>query len=231
LTQPSTLVLFDIDGTLLRADGCGRASIAEAMRQVFGRTGDYEHYQFAGKTDWQILSELLGRSAAQMAARIPEFERAAARHLERIISRHDVCPCPGAIELIDALAQSPAAVLGLLTGNLRATAPIKLRAAGFDPAAFRLGAYGSEAPRRDTLPSIAVKRARALTGVSFAGERVVIVGDTVADVTCGRGIGARSIAVLTGAGSRQALEAHHPDHLFDDLSDLEAVLAAIFAFD
>ena len=120
-------------------------------------------------------------------------------------------------------------MVGLLTGNLNTTAPVKLRAAGFDPALFHVGAYGSDAPSRDGLPAFAVERARAFAGVNFEGKRVVIVGDTVADVTCGLGIGARHIGVLTGPHTRERLEEHNPDYIFSDLSDTEAVLSAIFA--
>ena len=228
MSHPTTLVLFDIDGTLLFPDGCGRIALEMAMHDVFGRAADLASHHFSGKTDWQSLAELLDLSDKTVQAHMPAFEEAAAYHLGRVIHQHNVRPCPGALALVEALNCEPAALVGLLTGNLRATAPIKLRAAGFDPGVFHVGAYGSEARLRAALPPIAIARAEQLTGARFSGRRVVIVGDTEYDVTCGRGVGARALAVATGFASRATLEAHQPDYLFDDLADLPAVMRAIF---
>lgn len=228
-SQLSTLVLFDIDGTLLRSAGCGRAAMELALREVFGHAGDLDNGLFAGSTDWQVLTEVMGLSVDEAGAKMPAVAAAMARHLTQIIGRFDVRACVGAHALVEALARESRGLVGLLTGNIREVAPLKLRAAGFDPAVFKVGAYGSEAPRRDMLPPLAVERAGALTGVRFEGERVVIIGDTPNDVACGRGVGARSIAVLTGHATREALMAANPDYLFDDLSDVEALMAAIFA--
>jgi phosphoglycolate phosphatase-like HAD superfamily hydrolase len=60
-----------------------------------------------------------------------------------------------------------------------------------------------------------------------SGEEVVIIGDTPADITCGRGIGARAIAVATGAYTLEDLGAHQPWAVLPDLSDTEAVMTAI----
>ncbi|MBN1284499.1 MAG: HAD hydrolase-like protein [Anaerolineae bacterium] len=229
MDRPSVLVLFDIDGTLLSPKGCGRAAMEAALWEVFGQTGAIDRIRFDGKTDWQILVEALGLDAQEVAQCLPVFERAMRDHLVRIIGKHAVEPCPGAPALVAALAAEPRAVPGILTGNLSLTAPVKLRAAGFDPAQFRVSVYGSDAPWRHLLPALAAERAHALTGVRFGGKQVVIVGDTPNDVACGRGVGAKSIAVLTGAGGRADLDAAQPDYLFDDLRDAEVVMAAIFS--
>ena len=121
------------------------------------------------------------------------------------------------------------ALVGLLTGNLAPGAALKLRSAGLAPARFRVGAYGSDSPRRSDLPAVAATRAAALTGRAFAGADVVIVGDTPDDVTCGRPIGARSVAVATGSFDAGALRAAGAAHVFDTLADTAAVLDAIFA--
>ena len=142
---------------------------------------------------------------------------------------HQVQPCPGALALVDRLAACGDALVGLLTGNYQGTASLKLEAGGFDLSQFRVGAYGHESLDRGSLPALAVARAAGLTGVHFHGQQVVIVGDTPDDVTCGLGVGARSIAVLTGWVERPALEVVNPHYLFDDLSNTEAVFDAIFA--
>ena len=200
-----------------------------AMLKVFGRTGALDEYQFGGKTDWQVLTDLLGMSADEVAACLPTYSPVAADSMAQIIDQYNIEACPDAFALIDALNTEPRALLGILTGNLRSTAPMKLRAAGFDPAVFKVAAYGSEAPHRSLLPTLAAERARALHGIKYEGKRVVIIGDTPDDVTCGHNIGARTIALLTGRGSRDALEAHKPDYLFEDLRDTSAILAAILA--
>src|SRR5207248_8288877 len=104
----------------------------------------------------------------------------------------------GIVELLDALADAERdgrALVGLLTGNLAPGAALKLRSAGLDPARFRVGAFGSDSPRRSDLPLVAATRAAALTGRTFAGPDVVVVGDTPEDVACGRPVGARALAV------------------------------------
>ena len=92
---------------------------------------------------------------------------------------------------------------------------------------FRFGAFGSDCERRDGLPPIAVERAASLTGVTFRGAEVVVIGDTPSDVTCGQALGVRAVAVATGRHGRAALAAAGADFAFDDLSDTEAVLAAL----
>jgi phosphoglycolate phosphatase len=119
--------------------------------------------------------------------------------------------------------------VGLLTGNLAAGASLKLRAAGLDPARFAVGAYGSDSPRRSDLPAVAAERARALTGRTFTGAAVVIVGDTPHDVACGASIGARSVGVASGSYDVAALRAAGATHVFATLADTAAVLEAILS--
>src|SRR4029077_4210425 len=115
---------------------------------------------------------------------------------------------PGVAALLTALEgheSAGRAVVGLLTGNLKAGADLKLRAAGVEPGRFAVGAYGSDSGRRAELPPIAARRAAELTGNSFRGADLVIIGDTPDDVACGRPIGARSVAVATGYYDTAAL--------------------------
>src|SRR2546425_1199528 len=106
---------------------------------------------------------------------------------------------------------------------------LKLRSAGLEPGRFRVGAYGSDSHRRPDLPAVAARRAAALAGRAFAGEDIVIVGDTPDDVACGRPIGARAVAVATGFYDVAALRAAGATHVFATLADTAAVLDAIFA--
>ena len=231
------LVLFDIDGTLLWTDGAGRRAIHRALLDEAGTAGPIERYRFDGKTDPQIVGDLLslaGHPAAGDAARIRAVCRRYVDHLRAELAKSTQVSrlLTGVAELLAALEPhetAQRALVGLLTGNLALGAALKLRSAGLDPERFRLGAYGSDSPRRSDLPAVAAARAAALTGREFAGADVVIVGDTPDDVACGRPLGARSVAVATGSYDAGALRAAGAAYVFATLADTAAVLDAIFA--
>ena len=221
------LILFDIDGTLLWTKGSGREATRAAMVEIFGTCGALDTHSFGGKTDWQTLVELLeeaGLTSDHIEEQMAAYEVAAARHLTQIIGSYPATPCPGALDLVYALRQRDDVLLGIVTGNTSATAPIKLRAGGFDPDWFPVGAYGSEAMNRDNLPALALERAIRHAGCEITPEQVIVIGDTPADVACARALGAQAVAVLTGFSSREDLLATKPDHLLDDLTGFLAIL-------
>jgi phosphoglycolate phosphatase-like HAD superfamily hydrolase len=227
------LVLFDIDGTLLHSHGAGRRALEGALIQSFGTKGSAE-YRYDGKTDKQIVRDLMrgeGFSDTAIDERMSEVLAAYIAGLEReIASPHTrVEALTGVMPLLDALVHRSHCVVGLLTGNLEPGAQHKLTAAGIGFERFSIGAYGSDHEIRSELPAIARQRALDRHGIQFDGRAVVIVGDTPSDISCGRPIGARAIAVATGHYTRDALIEHDPDAVFDDLSDTAAVLAAIDA--
>jgi phosphoglycolate phosphatase-like HAD superfamily hydrolase len=133
----------------------------------------------------------------------------------------------GILALLDALEARVDVLLGLLTGNIAGGAALKLKAAGIAPHRFRVGAYGSDHEHRWELPAIAQARASEHLGYGVVGRSVVIIGDTPADVQCGRGIGARAVAVATGHFTVAALTAHAPHAVFEDFSDIDAAIGAI----
>jgi phosphoglycolate phosphatase-like HAD superfamily hydrolase len=214
------LVLFDIDGTLLITRGAGRESTRLALLEVFGTESTIATHHFGGKTDRFTLLELLGREGfteAEIEARMPQYEESIARHLATIISNYTVDPCPGALAVVAELRRRELPIIGILTGNVSTTAPIKLRAAGFDPAWFPVGAYGSEAADRNLLPFLAVERAERLTGGKIAPQEVIVIGDTPADVACARALGAVAVAVGTGFSDQDELRATGPDYFIEDM--------------
>jgi len=227
------LILFDIDGTLLTADGAGKRAFHAGLRRVFGPVPDLPGYSFAGRTDPQIARDLLraaGCLDAEIEAGLPELFRIYVEHLEEEVRRVDVHPLPGIFPLLERIESAGEhTVLGLLTGNVAGGARIKLRAAGIDPDRFRVGAFGSDHADRPELPAVAVARAEALTGHRYRGKEVVIIGDTPLDVACGEHLGVRTIAVATGVHGLEELEACGPDHLFAHLGDTERVWEAIRA--
>jgi phosphoglycolate phosphatase-like HAD superfamily hydrolase len=229
------LVLFDIDGTLLWTDGAGRRAIHRALLEEMGTAGPITGYRFDGKTDPQIVHELLtlaGHPDADDSERVAAVCR---RYLERLRDELDrpartTRLMEGVAELLAALAlreAAGAALVGLLTGNLEAGAALKLRSAGLDPSRFAVGAYGSDSAHRVDLPPIAVRRAEQRTGRRFASADLVIVGDTPDDVACARPYQARALAVATGFYNVAALRATGATHVFATLADTAAVLEAI----
>jgi len=228
----SRLVLFDIDGTILLTAGAGRRAITTALREEVGVVDAFQQVRFDGKTDPQIVGELLaaaGHAAPHEAERVEALCRRYVALLEAELAHPEssTTVMPGVHDLLDALEARREVVLGLLTGNVAEGAALKLRAAGLAPARFAVGAYGSDAAHRPDLPAIAARRAESHFGRVPSGHEVVIIGDTPADVACGAPIGARAIAVATGAYTEADLAACGAHAVFADLSDTRRVLAAI----
>ena len=226
----SRLVLFDIDGTLLSAGRASREALSEAFLQACCGEVLLDGYEFSGKTDPQIIRELLaGRAPAEELERMADLALGFyLDSLERRINPAAVVPKPGAGALLRRLAAAPGVTLALLTGNHERGARVKLAPLGFNEF-FPFGAFGSDHADRYELPTIAVSRARAHTGKEFGGKEVVVVGDSIHDVACGRGINVKSVAVASGLTSPERLAREDPDYLFPDFGDTERVAEAILA--
>ena len=225
------LVLFDIDGTILLTAGAGKRAFNRALIDVFGSTGPDGH-PFGGKTDPQIARELMrmeGHADEQIDSRMTALldRYVGYLHEELATGAVEMQVMPGIPELLDALDARDDVIVGLLTGNHIAGARAKLDAAGIDMSRFRVGAYGSDHEARGQLPRVAQRRALEQLGLDVAGSDIVVIGDTPADIDCGRAIGARAIAVATGHHSVEELASHSPAVVFADLSDTESVVNAI----
>ncbi|MBI3625175.1 MAG: HAD family hydrolase [Candidatus Rokubacteria bacterium] len=224
------LFLFDVDGTLLSARGAGRRAMGRALEAVYGVTGPIDSYDLRGKTDPQIVFDLLaaaGVSAVRVRDRLTRFYDRYAEDLRTEIRRSGgLAVLPGVSELVERLSDSPHAVLGLLTGNIEVGARIKLESTGLLPR-FRVGAYGSDDVDRAKLPAVAARRAESLVGEAIRPDRVVVIGDTPLDIACARAYGARAVSVATGGHRFEELAVHRPDVLFADFADVSRVLAAL----
>ncbi len=225
------IILFDIDGTLLRCDGAGKRSMRRACLEVFGTAGRMDEIDFQGRTDLFILGESLrsaGLAESKIAEKMPAFTERYAAHLTRELETAAVTLLPGVTDLLDALSGAGNAVAGVLTGNIRAGAEIKLDRVGLRRF-FPFGAYGDDAADRTLLPAIALERAGSAMGLDAAYGDMVIVGDTVHDIDCARAVDAVSVCVGTGWSGRQVLLERGPDHFFDDLGDTEAVIRTLLS--
>lgn len=225
------VALFDIDGTLLWTRGAGRRAMERAFVAHMGSRGAADH-RYDGKTDRQIVREAMRHAGFADPDIDVRMDAVLASYLAELVVEldredHGVELLPGVRELLDALEARDDVVLGLLTGNLIRGAEQKLRVAGIDIARFTVGAFGSDGEHRHDLPAIAQDRASAHVGRAVSGNACVIIGDTPSDVACGRGIGARAIAVATGHFDVAALHACNPYAVFADLTDTAAIVRAI----
>ena len=218
------LVLWDVDGTLVRTAGHGRFAFEEAFRAVVGR--EPEPVDYAGRTDRQIVDIMLGGRPGD-APRILE-ELAGALALRKDAMAAEGYAYPGVPEVLEALHLRADVINSLLTGNIQANAVVKVSAFGLAQwLDFEVCAYGSD-PHQERADLVAVARERA---AAKYGEPTgaVLVGDTPLDVRAAKGAGARAVAVATGFADPKALRASGPDAYLEDLSDTGAAVAAITA--
>lgn len=214
------VVLFDIDGTLVRAGGAGRKALAGAALALYGKKGVIEAVDLAGRTDSWICRQVC-RLAGGRAPRAREVLRLQDEYLRRLprqvraaVRAGRYALPPGVKALVERLAREKDVLLGLGTGNLERGARIKLEPSGFNPY-FAFGGFGSDGVDRCRILKIGVARARGLMPKGAAAE-VFIVGDTPHDVSAGRKAGYRTIAVGTGFSSWESLVRARPDHLARD---------------
>ena len=220
------LLLFDIDGTLLASGGAGIRALEIAARETFG-DGDLSGVGIAGRTDSGIARQLLAHHGHTVTPEsIAAFLDRYLAHLARLLPLTAGRLLPGIVPLLDALKGRSDCVLALLTGNLARGAELKLTHYGVWHY-FEFGAYADDHFDRNELGPFAIARALERHGIDFPRERIYVLGDTPHDIACARAIGAQAVAVATGGCTRAELAAHAPDLLFDDLSDIAAVLAAV----
>lgn len=219
------LVLFDIDGTLL-AGGPAKQAFEGAMVETYGTAGDVAGISFSGKTDPQIARELLtgaGFGRREIDEGMPALWARYLARLEAGLAERPMRVLDGVRELLDTLAGIEGIALGLLTGNIRDGARLKLESAGLWHR-FAIGSFGSDHEERDHLPGIALARARSHWRAPLPAREAVIVGDTPRDVGCGRAGGTRTLAVATGRFSASELAAAGADHVVEDFTATDRVV-------
>lgn len=226
-------VLFDIDGTLIHTAGAGHRAFADTFRTLFGIEKISSDVRFAGRSDRAIAEELMATHGVEASSENwLRFVKAFVPRLEEVLPQCQGMVLPGVVELLDHLKESDQIAIGLLTGNIAAGAQAKLSHYRlWDRFAF--GGYGDDWVDRNDIAAAALAASRTYVAQSqdaSSGEtngesqRVIVIGDTPADVECARSIGAIAVAVLTGGVPREVLMATEPDLLLDDLSEIDDIL-------
>jgi phosphoglycolate phosphatase len=225
--KSGTVLLFDIDGTLVLTGGAGGRAMTRAFEDLYRVPNAFEGVPFNGRTDAWILSRAAathGIDDDAIARFKPLYLDYLADELHRPGPRKGVMPGVG--PLLDALSRREDVFLALLTGNFERGARLKLE--HFDLwRYFSCGAFGDTTHDRNGLLPDALARVVVCGGPQAAPANVVIIGDTPLDVGVAIAGGTRSMAVATGSHTVDELRASGADVVFQDLSDLEAVLAAL----
>ncbi|HEY7330839.1 MAG TPA: HAD family hydrolase [Gemmataceae bacterium] len=215
--------LFDIDGTLIASGGAGKAALEAALAEEFGVPHILDKLQLSGRTDRAIVSDLFRMHVIDDTPENHERLRDAyLRHLPHYLHAGRVLP--GIAELLTYLARRTDVAVGLLTGNVRAGAKVKLGYFGlYDYFAF--GGFGDHHLDRDDVAHEAWTEVRRRFNGSVLPESIWVIGDTPLDIRCARAIGAQAVAVATGWHSVTELAAHRPDLLLADLADPAPLLS------
>lgn len=225
------LILFDIDGTLLRDGIASKIAFARALRETYNTTGPIQDFRFAGMTDPECVSSIMRLAGIEDTVIYQRREECLRRYVELLAGEmrehNDGHLFPGVRELLERLNKLDRVLVGLLTGNVLRGAELKLKRWNLEPY-FRFGAFGDDHEDRAVLAQIALEKAKSLSGQTFTGAETTVIGDTPKDIACARAIGARAVAVATGSVGRAELAAAGPDALLDSFENHDAALRAIF---
>jgi phosphoglycolate phosphatase-like HAD superfamily hydrolase len=215
------LVLFDVDGTLLHSGGAGVKAFGRAFASEFGVHDGTERLKFAGRTDVSLVREFFTHHKIEESPQ--NFERFFKSYLvwlQQIIRECQGGPCHGVLEFCRALETRPdPPLLGLLTGNIREGARIKLQHYNLWEK-FPFGAFADDNEERDQIAVVARQRGGERLGRTLRGDEILVIGDTPLDIRCARAIEAKALAVATGAYSVEELLQHKPDWAVADLTKI-----------
>jgi phosphoglycolate phosphatase-like HAD superfamily hydrolase len=217
------LVLFDIDGTLIRTGGAGVKAFAKVFETEFGAVDGFEKLKFAGRTDPSLVREFF--TVHGIAASDENFQRFFERYvfwLDHVMreSRSEICA--GVRDFIGELRALPEPpLLGLLTGNIRLGAEIKLRHLNLWET-FETGGFGDDSEDRCQIAAVARDRGSRLLREQLREDQVLVIGDTPLDIQCARAISAKVLTVATGGATMEELQANRPDWAVKDLRQIKA---------
>jgi phosphoglycolate phosphatase-like HAD superfamily hydrolase len=217
------LVLFDIDGTLVHTGHAGTQAFAKTFATEFNAPKGVEKINFPGRTDVNLVREFFDLHG--IPATPENFARFFERYafwLDQIVAQTNGGPCRGVMEFLDRLRALPRPpLLGLLTGNRRLGAEIKLRRYNLWHV-FEIGAFADDSEDRNQIAVAALERGRRVLGKDLRPGEILVVGDTPFDIRCGKFIGAKVLAVATGGATLAELKRHQPDWAVEDLTQINA---------
>lgn len=218
------IIFFDIDGTLLLTGGAGQVALERSLNQEFEINFPFEGVLTAGRTDRGITDEIFERYGFENTEESRRrFREAYLALLPQTLQDSPGVLLPQVRELIEELAQVDNVVLSILTGNYEEAAWIKLRHYELD-GFFSFGGFGDHHAARDDVARNAMASAVSNLGHEIDGHNTMVIGDTPADITCARAIGAKAVGVATGTYDSDQLHPHEPDLLFEDFADTSSVI-------
>lgn len=220
------LLLFDIDGTLIRTAGSGKRAMERSFEKVYGIEDGFHDIEMMGRTDPSILMEALKNHNLEWREEETEqFQKYYFQFLEEEIEvpRPGKHICPGVDSLLKTLRDQSNLVLGLLTGNWRRSAFLKLHHFGID-VYFSIGAFADDSYRREDLVPVVIERFKKNRGIEVTRENVYIIGDTPLDIRCAKPHGVRTVGVATGFHNLEELVLEEPDYLLQNFQRTEEVL-------
>lgn len=222
------LVLFDIDGTLIRTNAAGVKAFARAFTTEFGFADGTEKLKFSGRTDTSLVREYFSHhDITPDAGHFRRFFDCYVFWLDHILKQSKGRVIPGVRGFIAAVKKLPEPpLIGLLTGNIQLGAEIKLRHFNLWDE-FQTGAFADDHEERGHIAMAAKERGGKFLKRKLRGEEVLVIGDTPLDIRCGRAIGAKVLAVATGGSTLKQLQEHKPDWAVEDLR--KASIAKIFS--
>ena len=220
------LVLFDIDGTLIHTNAAGITAFGEAFREIFHYPAAVRDVSFAGRTDTGLARQILRAHGLEPTpADFDRFFACYLRWLHHILGRVGGGIFDGVGPFMaDLRAQHVCPTFGLLTGNIRRGAEIKLAHFGIWND-FEFGAFADDHESRNEIARVAQRRGSERMGRPLSGDEILVIGDTPLDIECGRAIGARVLAVATGHFTVDQLKAHKPDWAVKSLAEVPATEA------
>jgi len=219
------LVLFDLDGTLLKTGGIGRRSTKDALEEIFGTSGNLDEFYPGGRTQEAIFTDTLADAGINQKQYQEKRDQLYQVFLENFrkygeTGEYEISALPGATGLIEYLLKSEDFALGLVTGNHEQIAFLKMKYAGLNPSDFLAGGFGHESADRSDLVPLAKSRVEKILGKEFPGNYTIVIGDTTRDVMSAKSVDATSFALTTGTDDYDLLMSVLPDSIFADLDEV-----------
>ena len=206
------LVLFDLDGTLVDAGGCGQRALERAMKELYGQKPHIEHALISGRTDldnFSLVYGLLKKGKKPTAAELKKIKTSylefLAQEVQISLQHKKYNLVKGVRKFLEFLAQDKDIILGLGTGNLEEGAKLKLEPSGLFKF-FSLGGYGEDGHSREEMLQAAVKRAEKKFKIKLTPDQVFVIGDTHRDIVAAKNCGFHSAVITTGFGDAQKIQ-------------------------